>query len=93
MANSKNYYYVLMFTDEGPVYVTSANNATQYARWDKNEVPKAFPKYYAEDLVYGLRCNYYCAVLVVTKAKLDTQPYRYESYDCKFIEKAGNEDD
>ena len=87
MANQKNYYYVLMFTDEGPVYVTSANNATQWARWDKNEVPKAFPKYYAEELALGLRLNYYHAVVVMTKAELDHQPYRYESYDCKFIEK------
>lgn len=88
MANQKNYYYVLVFTDEGPVYVTSVNNANHYARWDKSETPKAFPKYYAEELAFGLRCNYHHAVLVVTKAELDCQPYRYESYDCKFIAKS-----
>ena len=88
---TKNYYYVLIFTDGGPVYVTSANNATSYARWDKNEVPRTFPKYYAEDIVFGLRCNGYCAVLVTVKDKLDYQPYRYESFDFKFIPKNNDE--
>lgn len=91
MANLKNYYYVLVFTDEGPVYVTSVNNATKYARWDKDETPTALPKYYAEDLVFGLRCNGYTAVLVTTKDEQEYQPYNYKSYDCRFIEKYPDE--
>ena len=92
MATSKkNHYYVLVFTDNGPVYVTSVNNATSWARWDKNEVPKAFPKYYAEDLVFGLRCNCFQAVLVTSTVKLDSQPYNYKSYECTFVEKYPDE--
>jgi hypothetical protein len=87
MANQKNYYYVLVFTDEGPVYVTSVNNAHQTAHWQKSEVPLAIPKYFAEDLVLGLNLNYHHAVLVASKYKL-SQPYNYGGYDCKFIEKS-----
>jgi hypothetical protein len=92
MANKKNFHYVLVFTDEGPVYVTSVNNATQYAKWDKNEAPKDFPKYYAEELVLGLNLNYHHAVLVTTKYEVQ-QPYNYRAYECKFERKAGNEND
>lgn len=87
MANKKNFHYVLVFTDEGPVYVTSCNNATQWARWDKDKAPQAFQKYYAEELAFGLRCNYYQAVMVTTKVELDCQPYNYKAYKVKFERK------
>ena len=83
MATKKNYYYVLVFTDEGPVYVTSVNNASKYARWNKDEVPKTLPKYYAEDLIFGLNCNGYNAVLVASPITIDWQPYNYAFYNCK----------
>jgi hypothetical protein len=86
MATKKNFHYVLVFTEEGPVYVTSVNNATHYAKWDKNEIPKAFPKYYAEDLVLGLNLNFHNAVLVTSKFEL-SHPYSYSAYDCKFVRK------
>ena len=87
MATSKkNYYYVLVFTDEGPVYVTSVDNATYSARWEKDKDPKALSKSYAEDVVLGLNLNCFQAVLVSSKYEL-YQPYYYAGYDCKFIEK------
>ena len=86
MAKSKNYYYVLVFTDNGPVYVTSVDNRAQIAHWEKDEAPKALPKYYAEELALGLSLNCYNAVVVASKFE-QYQPYNYEDYDCRFIEK------
>ena len=83
----KNYYYVLVFTDEGPVYVTSTNNATQSARWEKDKDPIALSKSYAEDIVLGLNLNYFHAVLVSSKYEL-YQPYYYAGFDCKFVAKS-----
>lgn len=91
MANQKNYYYVLVFTDEGPVYVTSVNNATNYARWDREEEPKAISKSYAEDVVFGLRCNGYRAVLVTTKYE-EVQPYNYKDWNLTFVRKNTDEE-
>lgn len=82
----KNYYYVLVFTDEGPVYVTSVNNAQRISYWEREEEPKAFPKYYAEELVYGLNCNGYRAVLVSTKYE-ECQPYNYKDWNLTFVRK------
>ena len=59
MATKKNYHYVLVFTNDGPVYVTSVNNAGRYSVWDKSKAPLSLPKYYAEDIVFGLNCNYH----------------------------------
>ena len=87
MANQKNYYYVLVFTDNGPVYVTSVDNATYSARWEKDKDPKALPKSYAEDVAYGLSLNCFNAVLVASKWE-QYQPYNYKDYECKFIEKS-----
>lgn len=92
MAKTKNYYYVLVFTDEGPVYLTSANNSSRYACWDKEEEPLALSKSYAEDVVFGLRCNGYRAVLVATKYE-ECQPYNYKDWNLTFVRKADNEDD
>lgn len=90
MANKKNFHYVLVFTDEGPVYVTSVDNATRTAWWEKDKEPTALPKYYAEDLVWGLGLNGHLAVLVTSKFEL-TQPYNYKTYACKFEEKCPDE--
>ena len=88
MANTKkNHYYVLVFTDHGPVYVTSVNYADKSARWDKDKAPKEFTKSNAEDLVFGLRCNWHNAVVVTLPVEIDTQPYNYQHYECQFVEK------
>lgn len=91
MANKKkNYYYVLVFTDDGPVYVTSVDNASRVAYWEKDKAPLTLPKHYAEDLTIGLNLNYNNAVVVASKWEL-TQPYNYKCYDCTFVEKYPDE--
>ena len=47
----------------------------------------------ADDLVFGLRCNFYSAVVVKTPIELDTQPYNYNLYAIEWKELKGGEDD
>ncbi len=91
MANQKNYYYVLVFTESGPVYLTSANNSSRYACWDREAEPIALSKSYAEDVVFGLRCNGYRAVMVTTKYE-ESQPYNYKDWNLTFVRKNTDEE-
>ena len=77
MVKKQNYYYVLVMTDNGPVFVTSVDNSTKTARWDKTEAPLELGKYFAEDLTLGLGCNGYKAFTVSSKWEQDAQPYWY----------------
>ena len=88
MAKSKYHYYVLVFSSDGPVYVTSIDNANKYAHWDKSKAPLEFSASYAEDLVMGLNMNFNSAVLVKSNHEIKGQPYRYDAYDCTFVEKS-----
>ena len=87
MATKKYHYYVLVFTNNGPVYVTSINRENKYARWDKDEAPMEFNSTVAEDLVFGLLANFFNAVLIKSRIEIDTQPYNYTHYDCTFTQK------
>lgn len=72
----KNYYYVLVFTDAGPVYVTSLGGHN-VCYWDRNERPMALKRYLAEEIAVGLRLNGSCAVMVTMPFDLEYQPYLY----------------
>lgn len=87
MANRKNYYYILVFTNNGPVYVTSVSWQDKMTYWNELEKPKAFTKSMANDLVLGLACNGYSAVLVTTWYELGNQPYNYNNFECTFTKK------
>ena len=87
MATKKNFYYVLVFTNNGPVYVTSVNNGNRVAHWNVEERPYEMGKQYAEELAWGLRLNGTHAIAVFNPYEIDTQPYNYEEYECKFVEK------
>ena len=88
MAN-KNYYYVLVFTNNGPVYVTGLDNLTKTAFWNKEEKPLELGMYKSEDLVFGLNCNFTNAIVVKSKFKIESQPYNYNDFECEFIRKEG----
>ena len=81
MAKTKNHYYVLVFTNGGPVYVTDVDYSTKTAHWDKLEKPLEMTKSSAEDLCFGLCCNFYNAVVVQHKVEIEAQPYRYADYE------------
>ena len=86
MAKKQNWYYVLVMTDDGPVFVTSIEYATKYAHWNKDEKPMELDKSRAEDLTLGLNLNFHTAYMVCSKFELDTQPYRYSDYHIEWKE-------
>ena len=86
MAN-KYHYYVLVFSNSGPVYVTSIDNKNQYAHWDKDKEPLEFSSSYAEDLAMGLCLNFNSAVVIKSRIEIKAQPYNYENYNITFVEK------
>lgn len=88
----KNYYYVLVFSNSGPVYVTSIDRSNKYAHWDKSKAPLELGLGYAEDLVFGLIANLNSAVVVKSAREIETQPYNYEYYDIEFVEKKKEEE-
>lgn len=95
MAQKKNWYYVMVMSDEGPVFVTSIEYATKYAHWNKLEKPLSLDKSAAEDLTLGLNLNFHTAFMVCSKFELDTQPYRYSDWHIEWVEneKEEQEDD
>lgn len=88
----KYHYYVLVFSSTGPVYVTSIDRNNEYAHWDKDKKPLEFSASYAEELVMGLNMNYNNAVLIKSNHEIKGQPYRYNAYDCTFVEKKKEEE-
>ena len=89
MAKGKKYhYYVLVYTNKGPVYVTSVNNTTKVAHWDKEEKPLEMCKEIARDLCFGLSANFTSACVVEMLYELDNQPYRYNEFEFE-IKKVG----
>lgn len=92
MAKNKYHYYVLVFTEAGPVYVTSIDKEDKCAYWNKDEKPMEFSKSYAEDLELGLSLNFHSAVLIKSRIVLDNQPYRYSDFDFTFVAKKEEEE-
>lgn len=78
MAKKKSYYYVLVFTEEGPCYVTSVDYSSKTAFWNVSEKPLSMDKASAEDLAFCLSVNFHSAVMVTVSYELDYQPYRYD---------------
>lgn len=79
MANKKkNFYYVLVMTGYGPVFVTDIHYADKTAEWNKTKKPLEVGEYRAKDLAMGLQCNGHLAYAVSNFYELDTQPYRYD---------------
>ena len=82
----KNYYYVLVFDSFGPRYVTGLGEH-QMAFWDADKDPMDLGKSLAEDVTFGLRCNWFNAVTVCTPVKLEGQPYRYDEFEIEWKRK------
>lgn len=92
MAKKKYYYYVLVFSNSGPVYVTSIDRSNKYAHWDKSKAPLELGASYAEDLAMGLNMNFNSSVVVKSTREIENQPYNYEHYDIEFVEKKEEEE-
>ena len=74
----KNYYYILVMTNYGPVFVTGTGEHNT-AYWNYKKAPKDYAKGYAEEIVFGLTVNGYLAFLVQRPRKIESQPYLYDS--------------
>lgn len=79
MANSKkkNFWYIIVLTDEGAKFVTSLDYSTKYAKWDKTEKPLELSQSVAKDICLGLCLNGYNAFPVCSLFEVDKQPYNY----------------
>lgn len=93
MAQKKNYWYVLVMTEGGPVFVTSVDYSPKVAHWDKTEKPMEMGKYRAEDLALGLNLNGHLAFPVCTGVETDFQPYNYKNYHIEWVENEKEEED
>lgn len=92
MASNKNYYYVLVITDNGPVFVTgTGEHHTAY--WAMDKEPKEFTRSRAEDITLGLGLNGYPSYTVVSPWKLDYQPYPYDRGGLAWVAKEENNDE
>lgn len=92
MAKKKtNWYYILVLTNDGPIFVTSLDNTSRFAHWDKSESPMEMKKSTADDIALGLASNGYMALSVHTKFELTNQPYLYSKghFEWKWDEKKG----
>ena len=87
MSNKKNFWYVLVMSDNGPVFVTSVNYGCKEAHWNKEEKPLEMTKQQAQELSIGLTLNFHNAFSVCNPFELNCQPYLYDKYDCQFIRK------
>lgn len=86
MAGVKRCYYVLVFTNDGPLYVTDTL-PKHFAEWEKTKAPKKFSREWADDITTGLLWNGYSAVTIESRIEIEKQPYNYEKYILKFEEK------
>lgn len=74
----KNHYYVLVFTSEGPVFVTNIL-PNRFAEYDKLEKPMELSKSVATDVANGLTLNFNLAFVVTVPYELSGQGYVYET--------------
>ena len=86
MTKKKYHYYVLVFTDGGPVYVTGLGDG-KMAFWDSNEKPYELSESIVEDVCMGLNLNFYTTVMVKMPFELESQPYLYDRFELTWVEK------
>ena len=77
MANKKNYWYVVVMSDDGPIFVTGISNLNKMAFWNKNEKPLEMSKELAQSLATGLMLNFHFALPVCNTFELTEQCYNY----------------
>ena len=76
-SKKKNFWYVMVITEDGPAFVTKVNHSDKTAEWHKDEKPLELGEYMAKDLAMGLMCNMHLAFATVNYYELENQPYLY----------------
>ena len=82
----KEHWYVLVFTEAGPKYVTKVNNANREAYWNIADAPYEMTKENAQYLAMALSWNGHTSVPVGVRWEIDTHPYRYSQYHIEWVE-------
>ncbi|MBO4620349.1 MAG: hypothetical protein J5654_09600 [Victivallales bacterium] len=82
MSKKKIYCYVLVFTPDGPKFVTSSDYSTRTCKWD-GDVPQEHTESDAQWTAMGLTFNGFYSVPVASKVEIKHQPYNYA--DGKFV--------
>ena len=77
MANKKNYWYVLVLTDYGAIFVTKINYGNRTAEWNKLEKPLEMSMQRAKDITWGLMANFNTAFAVCSPIEITCQAYYY----------------
>ena len=93
MTAKKIHYYVLVMSDNGPIFVTKVNHSNHTAEWNWKEKPLELTKFVADDLVLGLNLNLHSAFLVAQPFEIEVQPYNYMSWKIEWKEREGEEDE
>lgn len=90
MASKKFYYYVLVMTQEGPMFVTKLDWRTNMAMWEKEKEPYCFgtdvqARDLAQELSVGLTWNGNPAYVVQKTTEQTYQPFMYDKGCFKFL--------
>lgn len=81
----KNYWYVLVMTDEGPRFVTgTGDHHTAY--WNVDDKPMEMSEVWAKDIAKGLLLNWFNAFAVCSPIEIDQHPYNYKKYHIEWKE-------
>jgi hypothetical protein len=86
MTKKKEWWYVLVFTEDGPKYVTGTGEH-HTAMWNEDEKPMDYSKDYAKQMAIGLTWNGHSAVAVCLAYELDSHPYNYKDYEIEWKKK------
>lgn len=93
MARKQKFWYVLVFTNNGPKYLTAIHEH-KMAEWNELETPLEMNEMQARDIATGLLLNFHSAVAVCSPLQLSHQPYLYEKgyFEFKSIKGKGEEE-
>lgn len=84
MSKRKNFYYVLVITNEGPKFVTGIPERNT-AEYNKLEKPMLFTsRDFADNVSLGLTLNFNLAYTIVSTYEIEHQPYLYGEGDFKW---------
>lgn len=89
----KKHYYVLVLTDEGPVFMTQINRDNKTVEYKQNQPPLEVTKIVAEDIAMGLRANLICAFAVTSTVSMLKQLFKYEKGHFEWINDADKTND
>ena len=89
MARGKSkqyYYYILVFTNDGPIFVTNVEYSPKQAMWNKEQKPLEMSKEAARDVSLGLLLNFYQAYVIESPIEITSQIYLYKEGHFEWVE-------